>query len=172
MEAVGTISTSLDPLHWLMMERIDSSKSADICKRILAIVSVMYWPIALEELPFLGKALGNFKPHDLADFVVSYCSLLTLRDRAIYFVHQSAKDHLCKKKETTTFFPSGDLEAHHDIFLWSLVALRKLRCDIYRLYHPGFLHWDRATESFMSWTPPRAMPNTILSPIALGKILD
>lgn len=71
-------------------------------------------------------------------YIVESCgSLLTSRNGVIYFVHQSAKDYL-NDKEAKTIFPSSPTEAHHDIFLRSLVTMCKLRQDIYDLRHPAF----------------------------------
>ncbi|KAL6886862.1 quinon protein alcohol dehydrogenase-like superfamily [Trichoderma evansii] len=136
-EMAEAFPSGLDSLYQRMMKRIDNSDSARLCKRILAVVSVVYRPVTLEELPSLEKALEKIKPHYLSDIVESCGSLLTLRNGVIYFVHQSAKDYL-KDKETKTIFPYGPTEAHHDIFLRSLVAMCKLRQDIYDLRHPGF----------------------------------
>ena len=63
---------------------------------------------------------------------------LTLRDRTISFVHQSAKDFLLKQARGE-IFPSGIEDIHHTIFSRSLRVMSKtLRRDIYSLGDPGF----------------------------------
>jgi len=65
-------------------------------------------------------------------------SFLTLRERTISFVHQSANDFLLEQARDETF-PSGIEEIHHIIFSRSLRAMQKtLRRDIYSLGAPGF----------------------------------
>jgi hypothetical protein len=71
--------------------------------------------------------------------IIGFCgSFLTVREDAIYFVHQSAKDYLFAKA-FNEIFPSGKEGTHRDIFLRSLeVMSRTLRRDVYSLRAPGF----------------------------------
>ena len=63
---------------------------------------------------------------------------LALRERTIYFVHQSAKDFLLSKA-SNTIFPSRVHGVNYEIFSRSLqVISRTLRRDIYGLRAPGF----------------------------------
>ncbi|KAH8645549.1 hypothetical protein BGZ61DRAFT_542707 [Ilyonectria robusta] len=87
----------LDPLYKRMMEKISTSNDANLCKEILAIASVVYRPITLEELKVLVESLEDLDQDDLEEIIKSCGSFLTLREGVIYFVHQSAKDFLLKK---------------------------------------------------------------------------
>ncbi|KAF2476795.1 WD40 repeat-like protein [Lindgomyces ingoldianus] len=128
----------LNSLYERMMQHINDSDDAELCKRVLATITVAYRPITLEELSSLvgeldGKDLG------LLQEIVSRCgSLLTIRDGTIYFVHQSAKDFL-QKEAFNTVFPSGSEEAHYAVFLRSLLSMSKmLQRDMYRLGRLGY----------------------------------
>ncbi|KAH6975630.1 NACHT domain-containing protein [Ilyonectria destructans] len=127
----------LDPLYKRMMKYIFDSNDADLCKEILAIASVIYRPITLEELKAL-ESLEDFDQDDLEEIIGCCGSFLTLREGVIYFVHQSAKDFLLSKA-SDQILPSGTADQHHAIFARSLEALSKsLRRDIYNLCAPGF----------------------------------
>ncbi|PNP52713.1 hypothetical protein FNYG_15804 [Fusarium nygamai] len=128
----------LDPLYERMMKHIVNSNDADLCKEILAIASVIYRPITLEELKVLVKSLEDFDQDDLEEIIGCCGSFLTLREGVIYFVHHSAKDFLLSKT-SDQILPSGVADQHYAIFSRSLEALSKsLRRDIYNLYTPGF----------------------------------
>ncbi|OCK72839.1 HET-domain-containing protein, partial [Lepidopterella palustris CBS 459.81] len=130
----------LDSLYERMMHQIHSSDDADLCKRILALVAIVYRPITLKELTSLIEM-----PMDMIDDleslreIISLCgSFLTIRDGIIYFVHQSAKDFL-RTEAFNTIFPSGSEEAHHVVFSRSLLVMSKtLRRDIYGLGALGY----------------------------------
>jgi hypothetical protein len=121
----------LDQIHWL-------ESDADLCKRILACLVVVYRPIMLEELMAFLDDLKDMLDNELAEIIGLCGSFLTLRDGTIYFVHQSAKDFLLTKA-SGDIFPSGAADVHHSIFSRSLLVLSKdLRRDIYGLVDPGF----------------------------------
>ncbi|KAK4232906.1 NACHT domain-containing protein [Achaetomium macrosporum] len=133
----------LDALYRRMMDQIcnfEDTEDTTLCKRILAIVSVVYRPITLDELTALVDTLegvsGNYEV--LAEIVGLCGSFLTLRERTTSFVHQSAKDFLLKQARDE-IFPSGVEDVHHTIFSRSLRVMREtLRRDIYKLGAPGF----------------------------------
>ncbi|KPA36057.1 nwd1 protein [Fusarium langsethiae] len=130
--------SGLDPLYKRMLEQISDSNDANICKEILAIASVVYRPITLEELKVLVESLEEDDYNDLPQIISSCGSFLTLRRGVIYFVHQSAKDFLLDKATDQTL-PSGIARQHHALFSRSLAALSAtLRRDIYSLSTPGF----------------------------------
>ena len=61
-------------------------------------------------------------------------SFLTIRDNAVYTIHQSARDFLCAD---AFIFPFGTEDVHHTIFSrW--LQVRTLRRDVYSLSAPGF----------------------------------
>ncbi|KAH6977632.1 hypothetical protein EDB80DRAFT_264764 [Ilyonectria destructans] len=128
----------LDSLYKRMMEKICHSIDASLCKGVLAIASVVYRPITLDELKALVELLEDFDRGDLEEIIRSCGSFLTLRGGIIYFVHQSAKDYLLNEA-SDEILPSGTAHQHYAIFSRSLEALSKtLRRDIYELRDPGF----------------------------------
>jgi len=131
----------LDSLYARMMEQIDNSDDADLCKRILASIAIVYRPITLKELTSLVDMPENIAQNLqwLAEIIVLCGSFLTIREDIVYFVHQSAKDYLLAEA-SDKIFPSGKGEIHHEIFSRSLEVLsRTLRRDIYSLGSPGYL---------------------------------
>jgi hypothetical protein len=79
-----------------MIDQIRNTEDADLYKRILAVMSILYRPIALHELASLVEL-----PNDLSDDfealseIIAICgSFLTVREETIVFVHQSAKEFL------------------------------------------------------------------------------
>ncbi|KAK4141539.1 WD40-repeat-containing domain protein [Dichotomopilus funicola] len=139
-EVLTTFPPRLDALYRRMMGQIYNSRRAKLLQRILAVISVVYRPITLDELPALVDTLdsvsGNYEA--LAEIVGLCGSFLTLRERTISFVHQSAKDFLLKQAHNE-LFPSGIEDIHRFIFSRSLGVVREtLRRDIYNLGAPGF----------------------------------
>ncbi|KAF2189151.1 WD40 repeat-like protein, partial [Zopfia rhizophila CBS 207.26] len=133
----------LDSLYERMMEQIcnsDDADDADLCKRILASIAIVYRPITLEELTSLTEMLDD-KADDLEWLreIISLCgSFLTIRQDTIYFVHQSAKDFLFTKA-LNLIFPFGIEEAHYTAFWRSLQVMSKsLRRDMYNLRALGY----------------------------------
>jgi hypothetical protein len=138
-EMLTAFPPGLDPLYRRMIDQICNSKNATLCKCILAVVSVVYRPVTLDELESFvdmpPRSSGNYKV--LAEIIGLCGSLLTLRERTISFVHQSAKDFLIEKVSQEIFL-SGIEDEHHAIFSRSLqVMSRTLRRDVYSLRAPG-----------------------------------
>ncbi|PVH90374.1 HET-domain-containing protein, partial [Periconia macrospinosa] len=130
----------LDALYNRMMQQISSSDDADLCKRILALIAIVYRPVTLDELTYLCEPLEDMAD-DLASVqqIVGLCgSFLAIRSGTVYFVHQSAKDFLCTKADSV-IFPSGMKEIHRAIFSRSLQIMSKtLRRDMYSLHALGY----------------------------------
>ena len=130
----------LDSLYRRMMDQIKDSEDADICKRILAVISAVYRPVSIDELPSLvdmpDEVVGEY---EVLSEIIGLCgSFLTLQQRNISFVHQSARDFLLAGA-STEIFPSGKEQIHYEIFLRSLEAMsRTLRRDIYGLSALGY----------------------------------
>ena len=107
----------LDQLYERMMDQIRRSEDAEICKSILAIVSVVYRPITLVELV---SFIDNNE--DLQE-IISLCgSFLTLRKGTISFIHQSAKNFLLEKA-SKEIFPAWMEERYYTIFSRSLEVI-------------------------------------------------
>ncbi|KAL3584407.1 hypothetical protein FPOAC2_14187 [Fusarium poae] len=121
-----------------MVEHISDSKDADRCKEILALASVVYRPITLDELKALAQSLEDLDQDELEEIIDSCGSFLTLRNGVIYFVHQSAKDFLLKNA-SKQILPSGIAHQHYALFSRSLGVLSEtLRRNMYSLNTPGF----------------------------------
>lgn len=128
----------LDPLYLRMMENIEPCDS-DLCRQILAIISVVYRPITLPELSSLIDLPHNYEDNDLPDIIGSCGSFLAIRDNVVYFIHQSAKDFLLNKV-SDQILASGVKYQHYVIFSKSLTVLSStLRRDVYNLRLPGTL---------------------------------
>ena len=130
----------LDPLYRRMMTQVFNSNNANLCKRILAVVTVVYRPITLMELTSLVE-MRDIASNDLESLaeIIGLCgSFLTLQERTVRFVHQSAKDFLLKTA-SEEIFVSGAGDVHYTIFSRSLeVMSRTLRRNLYGLCAPGF----------------------------------
>ncbi|KAH8900609.1 hypothetical protein GQ53DRAFT_863078 [Thozetella sp. PMI_491] len=117
----------LGDLYRRMMAYILESEDATLCKDILAILA------CLVNLP------DDFSDDESLLKIIGLCgSFLTLRQRTIYFVHQSAKDFLLQDTPNN-ILPSGQQDLHYTIFSRSLQSMSEnLRRDIYELHAPGF----------------------------------
>lgn len=126
----------LDALYGRMMEQIEDSEDAELCKRILAAVSVVYRPLTLDELVSLIEDMpdGVAGEYEVLSEMIGLCgSFLTLRERTISFVHQSAKDFLVEKARNK-IYPHGMEYVHNTVFSRSLQVMSKtLRRDVYGL---------------------------------------
>ena len=122
-----------------MMAQICESDDAELCKWVLALVTVAYCPISLEESTSFVQMPKDMHDVDCLREIVGHCgSFLTVRNDTIYFVHQSAKDFLLGKA-SSEIFPRGIEVVHRAIFSRSLGAMTKtLRRDMYCLGYPGF----------------------------------
>ncbi|KAK3354053.1 HET-R [Lasiosphaeria hispida] len=138
----------LDSLYAQMMEHIDNSDNADLCKRILATATIVRRPISLCEFITLVEMPNDIgeNPQYLEELIRLCGSFLTLREHIVYFVHQSAKDflqgkavHQASREAFNQIFPRGTEAVNHTVFSRSLNAMSTLlRRDIYGLKAPGF----------------------------------
>ena len=130
----------LDSFYIRMLEQVCASDYADLCKRILATVAIVYRPITLEELTTLIEEIEDLSD-DLASIreIIGLCgSFITVREHTVYFVHLSVKDFLLAAG-FGEIFPSGKEEIHYHIFSRSLHVLsRTLKRDMYNLSAPGY----------------------------------
>ncbi|CAG7932682.1 unnamed protein product [Penicillium olsonii] len=129
----------LNALYGRMIDQVRNSEDAEICKRILAVMSIVYRPIAFDELASLVEL-----PDELSDDsealseIIAICgSFLAVREDTVIFVHQSAKEFLLRETQNGVF--PGDMEAeHHKVFSRSLqIMFKSLRRDILQLEFPG-----------------------------------
>ncbi|XP_014562143.1 hypothetical protein COCVIDRAFT_84634 [Bipolaris victoriae FI3] len=138
LKKLGLFPPGLDALYKRMMQRISVSDDATLCKQVLALIGLVYRPIALQELVVLAEQLEGIDDEIELREIISLCgSFLTLRQDAVYFVHQSAKDFLFAEAFDEVF-PDGTEDAHQIIFSRSLANLsRTLQRDMYNLKVPG-----------------------------------
>ncbi|KAJ6036021.1 hypothetical protein N7540_000300 [Penicillium herquei] len=140
---LNAFPAGLNPLYKRMIEHIQDTEDAELCKRILAVVAIVYRPITLEELPALVEIPHYVfeKDQHLIDLIADCGSFLSLRGRTVSLVHQSATDFLVKDASNKKFsiFPQGIKAKHQEIFFRSLQAMSQtLQRDIYNIKHPGF----------------------------------
>ncbi|KAK4143612.1 NACHT domain-containing protein [Dichotomopilus funicola] len=137
----------LDSLYARMTKYIDTSNDADLCKRILAAATVVRRPVSLPELIAVVEMPDDISDHpEYLEELIKLCgSFLTLREKVVYFVHQSAKDflqgkaaHQASQKACNWVFPRGMEDINHIIFSRSVSAMSTvLRRDIYGLKELG-----------------------------------
>ncbi|KAF7513224.1 hypothetical protein GJ744_010620 [Endocarpon pusillum] len=134
-----TFPPRLNSLYEGMMQHISDSDDATLCRRILALIAVVYEPITLLELSSLVEELEDMSEDlESVNEIIGHCgSFLTVRDGIIYLIHQSAKDFLLTEA-SNTIFPYGKDEVHYALSSRSLLVMSKtLRRDIYGLRSPG-----------------------------------
>ncbi|KAI9861262.1 MAG: hypothetical protein M1813_005435 [Trichoglossum hirsutum] len=130
----------LDAAYRQMVNQIYNSEDTELCKRILAVVLTVYRPVTLDELAsFVDTLNGVSGDYEAEMEIIGLCgSFLTLRERTVFFVHQSAKDFLLEKA-SNEIFPSGMEDIHNTICSQSLQAMSEtLRRDVYKLSAPAF----------------------------------
>lgn len=117
----------LDQIYQRMMDQISNSEDAILCIRILAIVSVVYRPITLDELMTFIDLPDGFSNNEYLAEIIRLCgSFLTVKGLTILFVHQSAKDFLVGNLSKEKIFPSGIKNEHYTIFSQSLQAMSRI----------------------------------------------
>lgn len=142
MATLHTFPPNLDGLYKRMMQDVDKSSDATICKDILAVACLVYQPLTMPELVALVPALQEFETDEVDDIIGECGSFLAMEQGLIRFVHQSAKDFLLEHA-ATHIFPSGTLQHHRLIVVRSIEALsRVLRRDMYGLEQPGYAAKD------------------------------
>ncbi|KAK6605156.1 Vegetative incompatibility protein HET-E-1-like protein 15 [Botrytis cinerea] len=139
LQKLTAFPPGLDALYRRMLDQIIDSEDAELCKSILAVVSAVYRPVTLEELViFVDMPIGVASDYEALSEIIGLCgSFLMLRERTIFFVHQSAKDFLIKKASKDIFLSTME-NVHSRVFSRSLQAMSPiLRRDIYNLRAPG-----------------------------------
>jgi hypothetical protein len=140
LKKLNSFPPGLDALYERMMQQINVSDDAKLCKQVLASITLVYRPITLAELMALTELLEDIADEAEVQEIIGLCgSFLTLREDTVYFVHQSAKDFLFAKAFNEVF-PDGTEDTHHAIFSKSLAMLsRTLYRDMYSLKAMGHL---------------------------------
>ena len=139
LQKLTAFPPGLDALYRRMLDQIMDSEDAKLCKSILAVVSAVYRPVTLDELvAFVDMPNGVAGEYEALSEIIGLCgSFLTLRERTISFVHQSAKEFLIEKASKDIFLSRTE-DMHNSIFSRSLQAMsRILKRDVYSLAAPG-----------------------------------
>jgi hypothetical protein len=136
LKKLAVLPPGLHDLYKRMMQQIRDSDDAETCRCILASTAILYRPVTIAELVALVEQLEDIG--DDVREVISLCgSFLTVREDAVYFVHQSAKDFLFTEASIGVFL-NGVEDIHQAICSRSLARLSgTLRRDIYSLKAPG-----------------------------------
>lgn len=121
-----------------MLDQIMDSEDSELCKSILAIVSAVYRPPTLDELvAFVDMPSGIASEYKALSEIIGLCgSFLTLRERTVSFVHQSAKEFLIERAPKDIYLPRSE-DVHCTIFSQLLLVMsRTLKRDVYSLASP------------------------------------
>jgi hypothetical protein len=139
LKKLKELPPGLDALYGRMIQQVRKSEDAELCKRILAVMSLVYRPIALPELVALVGTLDDLSDDQagLLEIIATCGSFLTLHENVIVFVHQSAKEFLLEIAQGELF--PKDREAEHSaIFSRSLKSLFKtLRRNLFDMEFVG-----------------------------------
>ncbi|OAQ72892.1 WD-repeat protein [Pochonia chlamydosporia 170] len=89
LEIIRAMPSGLTELYDHILERIESEYDADECKQLLAAAAFAYRPLTLSDLDLFDV------PEEMHKRIIKKCSsFLTLTDKTLYPVHQSAKEYL------------------------------------------------------------------------------
>jgi hypothetical protein len=140
-EIVDEMPSGLKEMYDRMLWKIQQLPRGrpELCRLVLSTATAAYRPLLLEELGVLSRLPKNVadKPESVTKIVGLCGSFLTIRERGIYIIHQSAKEFLLNIA-FGSFFPYNIGHVHYQMFSVSLDTLSQiLRRDIYRLRHPG-----------------------------------
>ena len=113
LERLKAFPPGLNPLYKRMINQVCNSEGAGLCKSVLAVISAVYRPITLYEMEvIIDMPDSDSGCHEDLTEIVGLCgSFLTLKERTIFLIHQSAKDFLFKQA-IYRIFPSS-IEAIH-----------------------------------------------------------
>ncbi|EHK17970.1 uncharacterized protein TRIVIDRAFT_132302, partial [Trichoderma virens Gv29-8] len=152
MAILDEMPEDLTNLYTIMLERISQlkGKGPGLCRTVLAIATLAYRPLHLNELSTLAGFRGNLKNLPQLNRLIKDCgSFLTVRENHIYFIHQSAKEYLVSDLSSQAIIsPHGMNGIRYNMVSNSLSAMENtLREDIYGLENPGILAEDIRPQS-------------------------
>jgi hypothetical protein len=139
IQKLKALLPGLDALYQQMLDQIKASEDSELCMNVLAVVSTVYRPITIDELVTLVKMPNGVDgEYEALAEIIGYCrSFLAIRERTIFFVHQSAKDFLIGKAPQEPLLLRAQ-DVHSTIFSRPLQVMSiTLRRDIYNLKAPG-----------------------------------
>jgi hypothetical protein len=136
-DVLATLLPGLDTLYQQALQSMHQVPNFEVLyKPLLAMVTVLYRPIHLDEL----LALMDLRDQDgnpvLTENIMDACEIfLVLQGDVVHFSHHSARDFLAR---STRILPSGPKDGHRLIYERSLRAMsRILRQSIYELQDWG-----------------------------------
>ncbi|KFY14076.1 hypothetical protein V491_06163 [Pseudogymnoascus sp. VKM F-3775] len=141
LSTLQKLPPGLEPLYQRMMEEIsqvNDEEDRKFCLQILRSMCLVFRPLSVEELITTAKLPIEFLNDDSLSELVALCSsFVTIRQRNIYFIHQSAKDYLVASRAQNLF--SRGIHEEHGLFIGrSLDVMSKtLHRDMCNLKHPG-----------------------------------
>lgn len=105
----------LQPLYTQMMKRVESeedSEDVEFCKKLLCSATLASRPLSLTELAILADLPDSHRDEEsIKDLIIRCGSFLIVRQKTIYFVHQSAKDYF-SSDAGSHIFQSGQSNEH------------------------------------------------------------
>jgi len=135
MKTIRSKPSDLMALYDNLIGKIDQEQRSTIqyCKNVLIATCLARRPLSLDELGVCA-GLGEGVP---AKLIVERCgSFLSIRDEAVYPIHQSARQYL-EDNYTSRLHESGPVRGHAEISQRSIHQMSaKLAANMYDL-HPG-----------------------------------
>ncbi|OKL62331.1 hypothetical protein UA08_02283 [Talaromyces atroroseus] len=145
-EILDSVPDKLAELYKYLLERINSFKlkvDSEDCKNVLAATTLAYQNLSLSELAVLASLPTEKDARQAVDLCGSF---LTIRDKTVYMIHQSAKEHL--KDHFEEIHGIDQDSGHLRIFQRCLTKLdTTLRRNIYQLSNIGVLSTDIQTPN-------------------------
>ncbi|KAJ5288032.1 hypothetical protein N7478_003718 [Penicillium angulare] len=153
-EKLATFPPSLTHFYQRMIEKINRSEEAKLCKELLSTLSTVFRPLTLDELPtFVTLPSRSSRNHQILMHIVKLCgSFLSIRGDKVLWIHQSAREFLLDNRSLY----SSEIKNEHQRILHACLKLikRTLRQDIYHLKHPA----SDYVHSFKEFTSPTPDP--------------
>jgi hypothetical protein len=136
-----TLPPGLNGLYERMLKQIGTQSDPDLCRDVLATISLAKRPLTTVELSALLLPREGLGLEDLYEVIDSCGSFLTMTRRdgtgTVHYVHQSATDYILGDGAGRVF-STTESDHHHVLFSRSMKALSSnLRKDIYGLESPG-----------------------------------
>jgi WD40 repeat protein len=140
LSTLENLPPGLGDLYARMMQLVlqgEDEEDRNFCLQILRSVSLAIRPLSIEELIIVAQLPKEFLDDSVSDLVELCGSFIVIRERILYFVHQSAKDYLVGDGALRLFSSSPKSE-HGLIVDRSLNAMSStLKRDMGKLGNPG-----------------------------------
>ncbi|KAI4166728.1 MAG: hypothetical protein LQ343_007802 [Gyalolechia ehrenbergii] len=101
--------SGLEPLYERMLHRIlhqEDEDDIELCRQILCLVTLAFRPLRLEEIAVFAK----IQESGLKDLINQCGSFITIREKTVYLVHQSAKDYMKDDKRKAVLYSGQEDE--------------------------------------------------------------